>query len=125
MRTPQRQRGMTTIGWILTFLLIAFFTLIALKIVPIYIDSFKAVSILQDLEKDAYETGGMSPGEIVKTIEKRLSINMVQGVTRDDIYVEREGDRMIIGMDYEVRRNLFGNLDVVVSFEKSVEVPVR
>ncbi len=125
MKSLQRQQGMTTIGWILTFLLIAFFTLIALKIVPIYIDSFKAVSILEDMEKDAYEVGAMSPGEIVRTLQKRLSINMVQGVTSDDIYVERNGDSMTIGLDYEVRRNLLGNLDVVVSFEKSIEVPVR
>ncbi|HEB66383.1 MAG TPA: DUF4845 domain-containing protein [Gammaproteobacteria bacterium] len=125
MKSLQRQQGMTTIGWILTFLLIAFFTLIALKIVPIYIDSFKAVSILDDMEKDAYEVGAMSPGEIVRTLHKRLSINMVEGVTDDDIYVERNGDSMTIGLDYEVRRNLFGNLDVVVSFEKSIEVPVR
>jgi len=47
------------------------------------------------------------------------------GVTSDDIYVERNGDSMTIGLDYEVRRNLLGNLDVVVSFEKSIEVPVR
>ena len=125
MKSLQRQQGMTTIGWILTFLLIAFFTLIALKIVPIYIDSFKAVSILEDMEKDAYEVGAMSPGEIVRTLQKRLSINMVQGVTSDDIYVERNGDSMTIGLDYEVRRNLLGNLDVVVSFETSIEVPVR
>ncbi len=125
MKSLQRQQGMTTIGWILTFLLIAFFTLITLKIVPIYIDSFKAVSILDDMEKEAYEIGAMSPGEIVRTLEKRLTINMVQGVTSDDIYVERNGDSLTIGLDYEVRRNLLGNLDVVVSFEKSIEVPVH
>ncbi len=125
MKSLQRQQGMTTIGWILTFLLIAFFTLIALKIVPIYIDSFKAVSILEDMEKNAYEVGSMSPGEIVRTLRKRLDINMVEGVSDDDIYVERNGDHMTIGLDYEVRRNLLGNLDVVVSFEKSIEVPVR
>ena len=125
MKSLQRQQGMTTIGWILTFLLIAFFTLITLKIVPIYIDSYKAVSILDDMEKEAYEIGAMSPGEIVRTLQKRLTINMVQGVTSDDIYVERNGDSLTIGLDYEVRRNLLGNLDVVVSFEKSIEVPVH
>lgn len=124
MRSLHRQQGMTTIGWILVFLLIAFFTLITLKIVPIYLDSFKAVSILKDLEAEP-ETGAMSPGEVVRTLRKRLDINMVEGVTNDDIYVERTGDSMVIGFDYEVRRNLLGNLDVVVSFDKSIEVPVR
>ena len=124
MRSLHRQQGMTTIGWILVFLLIAFFTLITLKIVPIYLDSFKAVSILKDLEAEP-ETGAMSPGEVLRTLRKRLVINMVEGVTNDDIYVERTGDSMVIGFDYEVRRNLLGNLDVVVSFDKSIEVPVH
>ncbi len=124
MKSLHRQQGMTTIGWILVFLLIAFFTFITLKIVPIYLDSFTAVSILKDLESDP-DTGAMSPGEVVRTLRKRLDINMVEGVTNDDIYVERNGDTMTIGFDYEVRRNLIGNLDVVVSFDKSIEVPVR
>ncbi len=124
MTSLHRQQGMTTIGWILVFLLIAFFTLITLKIVPIYLDSFTALSILKDLEADP-DTGAMSPGEVVRTLRKRLDINMVEGVTNDDIYVERTGDAMIIGFDYEVRRNILGNLDVVVSFDKSIEVPVR
>ncbi len=124
MKSMQYQQGMTSIGWILVFLLIAVFTLITLKIVPIYLDSFKAVSILDDLERDP-GTGSMSPGEIVRTLRKRIDINMVEGVTNDDIYVEHTGDAMIIGFDYEVRRNLIGNLDVVVSFDKSIEVPVH
>jgi len=61
MKSIPRQQGMTSIGWILVFLLIAFFTFITLKIVPIYLDSFKAVSILEDLEKDP-TTGSKSPG---------------------------------------------------------------
>jgi len=61
----------------------------------------------------------------VRTLRKRLDINMIEGVTNDDIFVERTGDAMEIGFDYELRRNLIGNLDVVMSFDKSIEVPVH
>jgi hypothetical protein len=124
MQSLHRQRGMTPIGWILVFLLIAFFTLITLKLVPIYLDGYKVSSILSSLESEP-ETGARSPAEIIRTIEKRLDINMVDAVTADDIYVEKVGDKMTIEIDYEVRKNMLGNIDVVVSFHKTAEVPAR
>ena len=124
MKSIHHQRGMTPIGWILVFLLIAFFTLITLKLVPIYIDSFTIGSVISDLKKEP-GIGSKSPREVLATIEKRLDINMVKGVTADDIIVEKVGDTMSISAEYEVRENILGNVDVVVSFNKSVEVSAR
>ena len=39
--------------------------------------------------------------------------------------VERLGGTKKIIADYEVREGMLGNVDVVVSFKKSVEVPAR
>ena len=121
MKSIHRQRGMTPIGWIFVFLLIAFFTLVALKLVPIYLDSFTIASVITDLKKEP-GIGAKTPREVVAIIEKRLDINMVEGITTDDIFVEKVGDTMTISADYEVRKNMLGNVDVVVSFNNSVEV---
>ena len=124
MKSIHRQRGMTPIGWIFVFLLIAFFTLIALKLVPIYLDSFTIGSVISDLKKEP-GISAKTPREVVTIIEKRLDINMVEGITADDILVEKRGDTMTISADYEVRKNMLGNVDVVVSFNKTVEVSAR
>ena len=124
MKSIYRQRGMTPIGWIFVFLLIAFFTLIALKLVPIYLDSFTIGSVISDMKKEP-GIANKAPREIVVMIEKRLDINMVKGITADDIFVEKVGDTLSISAEYEVRENLFANVDVVVSFNKSVEVSAR
>jgi len=124
MKSIHRQRGMTPIGWILVFLLIAFFTLIALKLVPIYLDSFTIGSVISDLRKEP-GIAAKTPREVTAIIRKRLDINMVKGVTPDDIIVEKLGDTMSISADYEVRENIMGNVDIVVSFSKSVEVTAR
>jgi len=50
---------------------------------------------------------------------------MVEGITADDIFVEKRGDTMIISAEYEIREKMLGNVDVVVSFNKSVEVSAR
>lgn len=124
MKSIYRQRGMTPIGWILVFLLIAFFALLALKLIPIYLDSFTVGSLISDLKKEPGITT-KSQQEVLYMIKKRLDINMVKGVTADDIYVEKIGDTLSISAEYEVRENLLGNVDLVVSFNKSVEVSAR
>lgn len=124
MKSIHRQRGMTPIGWILVFLLIAFFALIALKLIPIYLDSFTVGSVISDLKKEP-GIATKTPREVLSMIEKRLDINMVEGISADDIYVEKIGDTLNISAEYEVRENLMGNVDLVVSFNKSVEVSAR
>lgn len=124
MKSIHRQRGMTPIGWVLVFLLIAFFALIALKLVPIYLQSFSVGSVISDLKNEP-GIGAMTSREITSIVQKRLDVNMVTSVSADDIYVDKLGDKMTISADYEVRESMLGNVDIVVSFNKSVEVPAR
>ena len=76
MKSIHRQRGMTPIGWVLVLLLIAFFALISLKLIPIYLESFSVSSVIADL-KDEPGIGAKSVREIVSIVEKRLDINNV------------------------------------------------
>ena len=124
MKSIHRQRGMTPIGWVLVFLLIAFFALIALTLVPIYLKSFSVGSVISDLKNEP-GISAMTSREITSIVMKRLDVNMVTDVGADDIYVEKVGDTMTISADYEVRKSMLGNVDIVVSFDKSVEVPAR
>ena len=124
MNTFTKQRGMTAIGWVLVLMLVAIFTLFILKLFPVYLDGYKVSSILATLEED-HATGAMTPSEVTTTIVKRLNINIIKDVTKDDIYIERTGNTMTIEIEYEARRNLIGNLDVIVVFKKGIEVATR
>ncbi|MEJ2142492.1 MAG: DUF4845 domain-containing protein [Gammaproteobacteria bacterium] len=115
---------MTAVGWVFVFLMIALITLVVLKLLPIYLDGFSVQSSLESLKKE-HNLSKKSPHDIQRMILKRLDINMVDDVTKDDIYVTRDKSSMTIEVDYEVRENLAGNLDIVVSFDYSVEVPVN
>ena len=117
----KKQRGMTAIGWVLVLMLIGFFALIGLSLAPIYIDNFTVASVLNDMKQEP-GVGAQSMGEINNTIMKRLDINSVTDVTRDDIFIERSGGETTITIQYEVRKNLMGNVDLVVSFDKAVTV---
>jgi len=118
----QKQAGVTAIGWMIIIALVIMFVLLVLKLLPIYMDGFKVGSVLDDIE-DEPATATMTPVMISKTIMKRLDINMVGGVTKEDIYIDKLKNAMSVEIDYEVRENLVGNIDVVVHFQKAVTIP--
>lgn len=122
MYSIHKQKGMTAIGWVLVFLLIAIVTLVTLKLLPIYLDSFSVQKSLESL-KNEHNIGKKPPHDIKNMLLKRLDINMVDDVTKDDIYIDKSRGNMTIEVDYEVRKNMVGNLDVVAKFNYIIDVP--
>lgn len=122
MHHMRYQKGVTGLGWLVILALIAFFVLIALKVVPVYMKSFTVNSVLSDMEKEA-EIRSRTPAEILDTLNKRLSINLIKDISRDEIYLESTRDAYILELDYEVRRDFLGNIDLVFHFQKSAEIP--
>ncbi len=118
----QKQAGVTAIGWMIIIALVIMFVLLVLKLLPIYMDGFKVGSILSDIENEP-SMSTMTPVMVRKTIVKRLDINMVSGVTKEHIYIDKGKNSMNVEIDYEVRENLVGNIDVVVHFQKFVTIP--
>lgn len=120
----KQQQGMTAIGFMLIIGMIAFFTAIGVKLVPMYIEYYSVSSILKTVQGEA-DTASKSAAEIEDTILKRLSINEVHRVTKDDITITKEGKKVIIEISYEARVPLFGNIDIVGDFKDNrVEVAV-
>ncbi len=122
MQLIKKQKGLTGISIMLILVLIAFVAIVTLKILPIYMDSFKVNDVLSTL-KEERGLGDKTGSEIRSMLLKRLDVNMVTDVTRDDIVVEVNKDTIFVEIEYEVRKNMFGNLDVVVSFDKTIEAP--
>ena len=119
--TPRRQRGMTTIGLVLVLTMVAFFVLIGLKLYPIYYDSFKVGAALDSLKADP-TLASKTSAEVVDRLMKRLSIDNVDHVEKSDVTVEKSGKGIRVLVEYEARKNVVGNVDVMVSFSKAVEV---
>lgn len=120
----KQQQGMTAIGFILIIGMIAFFTAIGVKMIPMYIEYYSVTSILKTIQGEP-ETASRSAAEIEDTILKRFSINEIHRVTKDDITITKEGKKVIIAIAYEARVPLFGNIDIVGNFKDNrVEVTV-
>ena len=120
MQSKNKQKGMSGVSIMVLLVAIAFIAIIFLKIMPIYFDAFKVGDVVSAM-KDERGLGEKSNNEITTMILKRLDVNMVSDVIKDDVIIEKTKDTVFIDVEYEVRKPMFGNLDVIISFKKSVE----
>jgi len=121
MRNPQKQKGMSAIGWILVAMVVGVFALVAIKLIPVYIQGYEIGSSMDAMAGDQ-SLHGKSPLDLKKALMRRLDINMIYDIHEDDIDITRSGDGYDIEIDYEPRIQLFGNLYFVVVFDRTVHV---
>jgi len=93
--------------------------LLALRMVPAYLDYYKVVSTLDALES---ESGFSSPGEVRRLLERRFEISFVNAITPQDVEIKPKGKNYIVTAAYEKSEHIMGNVYVVMDFEKTVEV---
>ncbi len=121
MKLISKQRGLTAISWFLVIAVAILFVTLLLRLVPIYIEGFSVYESLDSMKGDSKIASYPVRG-IKKTLLKRLNINSVYSVTGDDIYVTKKSGKTIVEVDYEVRENIVGNLDLIVHFKKEVTI---
>ena len=119
MRSLQQQKGVTTIGWLIILGLIGFFVLLTLRMGPSYMEYYKVSSTLESMAK---ETGFGTPSEIRLMAENRFDISYVHSITHKDLKIKPFGQQYLVGAKYESRVHLFGNVFVVMTFDKQVKV---
>ncbi len=116
----QKQRGITVIGFIMVLTLVVFAAFIGLRLFPIYAEYF---SVKQSMEGVSKEQGvsSQSPAQVENALFKRLYINGVNTVKKQHVKVTRKNGYQL-HVKYERREPLIGNLDVVASFDESVDL---
>ena len=113
----KRQRGVTFVGMIFIAALIVLGAIIALKLVPAYIEYATVVQHLREIARSPDARG--SPREIQVLFSKRAQIDNIKAVTADDLEVTREGDSVVLTAAYQTKVKLFGNVSACIDFEAS------
>ena len=116
MKLHKKQQGVTMITIALGLVLLAFFVLIAVTLFPVYMENFNVSSHVSKLSQDA-NTKELTRDEVRTTLLRRFGIDDVKNVNRDDITIsEVEGGGYEIDVEYEVRKEFMGNVDLVIYF---------
>ena len=118
-RANERQRGMTLIGMLLLLILIGFVAVIAMKVVPMYVQYYSIKSTIESIRKEP-QVAQMSAQEIQNAIQKRFDIGYVDNITARDLKIRNENRGRVLDLVYQDERALFYGLSVVLKVNEAI-----
>ena len=114
-------RGITLLGFLIVLSVAGFFAFLAMKLVPIYQEYMSVVKAMDALKNEP-GIGNRSPHQIRDLLSRRFDISYVDSVQPNDIKLTRSGEGWVMQIKYEVRKPFMYNIDVVVGFDRTVEL---
>ena len=121
MYLRKRQKGMSGIGVAAIVAMITMMALFAFKLMPVYIESWKVDTLLESLSEDKSLIKA-TPNVLWKKIQKRMAIDSIDSVKRENFTFERKGAALRIVVEWEVQTPFMGNVDLLVYFFKEGEI---
>jgi len=116
-----KQAGMTGIGWLTVLVLIGFFVLMGLKIMPIQIEAYKVRSALEGLRQVPQVTK-MKSNEIHKILNNQFNIEDITSIKKENIVIKKEKGILTVVIEYENRTTFIKPYDIVGVFKEEVKV---
>ncbi|WP_313343042.1 DUF4845 domain-containing protein [Stenotrophomonas sp.] len=121
MKTMKTQRGMTLTSFLVVLCIVGFGLYIGMKLFPMYSEYYAVKTALKGIAKEP-GVGNMEPGKVQEMFFRRLDISYSESVKPDNVKFERVSGGWNMKVNYEVRRPLIGNLDVVGKFDAHQEL---
>lgn len=119
MASKRKQQGVTLTGFLMLLVVVGFALFIGMKLFPMYQEFW---SVKKALKGVATSGEARDPASVRRALEKYFDVGYVDSVKPEHIKVERTGSGSEIVIDYEVRKPLIGNLDIVGKFHASEAV---
>ncbi|MGY0503745.1 DUF4845 domain-containing protein [Luteimonas sp. e5] len=114
------QQGISLTGFLTLLAVVGFALFIGMKLFPMYQEFW---SVKKALKSVAAEASPNDPVGIRHALERHFDVGYVDSVRPEHIKVERSPAGALINIEYEVRKPLVYNLDIVGKFKASE--PVR
>lgn len=117
----QRQKGMSSVGWIAVAGIFAYLLITFFKVFPMYYGHYKVQSSMDALRLDQ-SVDPKSKRAIWDSLRKRLYINEVREITRENVTMERKDGKTTVTVSYELRDAYIANLFIGAKFVESIVI---
>jgi hypothetical protein len=112
--TRRRQRGITLFGLLFWAILIGFFALIGMRVLPTMNEYF---TIQKAVNKIAHEGGSTVP-EIRAAFEKTKAIEYsISSISAKDLTITKENDKVVISFAYDKEIELMKPVYLLIKYE--------
>jgi hypothetical protein len=118
------QSGMTLIGFVIVLAVVGLFAYVGMKLVPMYSEFYAVKQALKGL---AAEPGiaDRDPAKIEDSFFRRLYISYAEDVKPEHVKIKRIDAGWQMDVEYEVRKPLMYNLDVIGKFHATENMTRR
>ncbi len=113
-----RQRGLTLFGFLFAAVVLILLAMLAMKVVPAYIEFFSIKKILNSMGQES-SLKSKSNAEIRSDFMRRASADYVDGKRAEALLIERKAGVPTLSVDYEFRTPLVANVGLVIEFKAS------
>ena len=114
------QQGITFIGWVVLLVPVAIVAYGGIRLAPVYLNYMKVSKALQEVAAEARDTETINTQSLRRGLINRFDIDSVTYPKADQIAFVREGQKWVAEARYEDVAPLFGNLSLLVKFDKRV-----
>ncbi len=116
-----RQSGISSFGWIVVAGIFGFLVITFFKVFPMYYENYKLKSVLESLQQDQ-EIDPKSKRAIWSSLQKRMYINEIRSIMREDVKMERKDGTTTVTVTYEIKDSYVGNLFIGGRFVESIVI---
>ena len=120
-KLDKNQKGITLISFIVVMAIIAFFTLIVLKVGPIYMNHSKVVHALESISNRP-DLENMSKQDVWISLNKQFNMNYIENVTKKDVKITSRPGYVKVHIVYHVKKPFIDTLSIWVDFDNMIEV---
>lgn len=115
------QQGMTLIGFVLVLAVAGVFIYMGMKLIPMYSEYYAVKQAMEGMSQES----GMATSDAAKVKDaffRRLYTSYAENVKPEDVKLVRKDAGWLMTVEYEVRRPLIANIDVVGHFVAEKEL---
>lgn len=114
----KNQKGITFIGVLIIAALLIFIAIVGMKMMPAYMEYMAVKKVIRAMGQEQLST--MNKNEIVKSFNRRKSIDDIKSVTAGDLLVEKDATgNTVVSVEYQVVQPIMGNVSALIDFKAS------
>jgi hypothetical protein len=115
MKSRNRQQGMSFIGMMIIFIMVGFFVMCGIRMVPRYLEFMTVKDVVTNIAI-ANDAEDLSVSEIRQKIATMFNTNQIYDLKPRDVEVYRKEGKTYIDAGYEVRLPVMGRIEALLNF---------
>lgn len=117
----RRIGGITMIGFLLVLVVGGFLAYLVMRLVPLYVEYFGVVKSMEQVRMEP-NAAQLSLYEIKRNLSLKFNVQYVDDLPPNAITLRHEKGAVVLNIHYERRVHFVYNIDLVATFDKSVNL---